>query len=95
MTLPGGHFVYLAHCADGTYYCGYARDPIARIMAHNAGKGSKILRGKLPVRLSYTRRFARLGDALKHEAALKRRSHADKRQLCLRWRARRKGKRII
>jgi len=72
-------------CADGSYYCGYARDPVARVRAHNSGKGSKILRGKLPVRLAYVRRFAGKGEALSLEAALKRRSHGEKRLLSQRW----------
>ena len=87
--MPRGHFVYLVRCADGTYYCGYSRDPVGRAAAHNAGKGSKILRGKLPVRLAYTRRLATKGDALRLEIELKRRSHAEKIALARRWKARR------
>jgi putative endonuclease len=85
--LPG-HYVYLVRCADGSYYCGYAREPVARIDAHNDGKGSKILRGRLPVRLAYTRRLTSMGDALRFEAELKRRSHADKHALSRAWRKR-------
>jgi putative endonuclease len=91
--VPRGHYVYLVRCADGTYYCGYSKDPIGRTAAHNAGKGSKILRGKLPVRLAYTRRLATKGDALRSEMALKGRSHAEKRELSRRWKARKKSNR--
>jgi putative endonuclease len=80
-----GHWVYLVRCADGSYYCGYARDPAERVRAHNSGRGSKILRGKLPVRLAYVRRFAAKGQALSLEAAIKRQSHAEKRVLSQRW----------
>ncbi len=83
--MPAGHWVYLLRCADGSYYCGYARDPVERVKAHNRGKGSKILRGKLPVRLAYARRLASKGDALRFEAALKLRPHAHKRLLSQRW----------
>ncbi|MBV8264148.1 MAG: GIY-YIG nuclease family protein [Candidatus Eremiobacteraeota bacterium] len=83
-----GHHVYLVRCADGSYYCGYALDPTKRVQVHNAGKGSKILRGRLPVRLSYVRRFASKGDALRFERALKCFSHDQKRQLSLQWRVR-------
>jgi putative endonuclease len=86
--LQDGHFVYLVRCADGSYYCGYARDPLARIQAHNEGRGSKILRGKLPVRLAYLRKVSARGPALKLEAAIKRRTHAEKRVLCRRWKER-------
>ena len=90
--MQSGHWVYLVRCADGSYYCGYARDPAARLKAHNAGKGSKILRGKLPVRLAYARRFAAKGDALSREAAIKRQTHAQKRVLAKRWERSKSGR---
>jgi putative endonuclease len=82
------HFVYLALTSDGAYYCGYALDPVARVAAHNGGRGSRILRGKRPVRLAYARRFASKGDALRYEIALKAKSHGHKRTLSLLWLAR-------
>ncbi|HEV2037978.1 MAG TPA: GIY-YIG nuclease family protein [Candidatus Eremiobacteraceae bacterium] len=85
--MPIFHYVYLVRCADGTYYCGYALDPVSRIQLHNAGRGSKILRGKRPVRLAFVRRFVSRGDALRFEIALKANSHAEKRQLSRRWKA--------
>lgn len=91
--MADGHHVYLAACADGSYYCGYAKDPLKRLQAHNAGKGSKILRGKLPVRLAYVRRFSSKGEALRFEIELKRRSHDAKRRLARRWRVRKKRRR--
>jgi len=87
--VPSRHHVYLVRCADGTYYCGYAVDPAARVKRHNDGKGSKILRGKLPVRLVYVRGFASKGEALRFEIALKRRSHEEKGVLARRSRTRR------
>jgi putative endonuclease len=82
------HHVYLALTKDGSYYCGYAVDTDARIAVHNAGRGSKILRGKRPVMLAYTRVFASKSAALRYESSLKRRSHAHKRTLSVRWLAR-------
>ena len=79
------HFVYLAQTRDGQYYCGYALEPDARVAAHNAGRGAKILRGKRPVRLAYKRRFHEKSDALRYEIALKSRSHRYKHALSLRW----------
>jgi putative endonuclease len=89
-----GHFVYLVRCADGSYYCGYSNDPVGRTAAHNAGKGSKILRGKLPVRLAYTRRLTTKGDALRLEIELKRRAHGEKQELSRRWKASKRSKRV-
>jgi len=84
-----GHFVYLALTSDGLYYCGYAREPASRVAVHNAGRGAKILRGKRPVRLAYSRRFRTKSDALRYESALKARNHGYKRMLSLRWLAKR------
>jgi putative endonuclease len=83
-----GHFVYLALTSDGRYYCGYALDPAARVDVHNTGRGAKILRGRLPVHLAYSRRFADKGDALRYEMELKAKNHRFKRALSLRWLAR-------
>jgi putative endonuclease len=90
LKLRSGHWVYLARCADGSFYCGYARDPVARVAAHNRGAGAKILRGKLPVRLAYARRLSSKERALSAEAALKSRSHADKHALAKQWDAKRR-----
>lgn len=85
------HHVYLALTKDGSYYCGYAVDADARIAVHNAGRGAKILRGKRPVLLAYRRAFSSKTAALRFESLLKRRSHAHKRTLSLRWLARMKS----
>ena len=82
------HYVYLARAADGSYYCGYALDPRARIAVHNRGSGAKALRGRKPVTLAFTKRFAGKSEALRFETQLKRRSHAHKETLARRWQAR-------
>jgi len=88
--LRAGHYVYLVQCSDGTFYCGYAIDPLKRVQAHNEGKGAKILRGKLPVRLAFTRRAKTKGDALRLELSLKRRTHAEKRELSREWKSKKR-----
>ena len=75
------HFVYIVRCADGTLYTGYARDPKARVKMHNAGRGARYTSGRRPVRLLYAESFASIGDALRRERALKRRSRAEKEAL--------------
>ena len=75
------HFVYIVRCADGTLYTGYARDPKARVKAHNSGRGAKYTAGRRPVRLVYAELCASVGDALRRELALKRRSRAQKEEL--------------
>ena len=66
------HFAYMVRCADGSLYCGYSTDPIAREKAHNSAKGAKYTRSRLPVNLVYAEEYADKSSALKREAALKR-----------------------
>ena len=75
---PAVHFVYIVRCADGTLYTGYARDPQARVKMHNSGRGARYTSGRRPVRLVYSESFESMGDALRRERALKRRSRAQK-----------------
>jgi putative endonuclease len=86
------HFVYIVRCADGTLYTGYARDPQARVKAHNAGRGARYTSGRRPVRLVYAESFESVGDALRREYALKCRSRAQKEQLIRRRVPRRNSK---
>jgi putative endonuclease len=74
-------FVYLARCADGTLYCGVARDVAARIAQHNAGRGAKYARGRAPLVVCAVRRCASQGDALRLELAVKRLPRAAKHAL--------------
>ena len=80
-TIPLVHFVYIVRCADGTLYTGYARDPKARVKLHNSARGARYTAGRRPVRLVYSESFASVGDALRWEYALKRRSRAQKEAL--------------
>src|SRR5712691_3153333 len=75
------HFVYIVRCRDGTLYTGYARDPKARVKAHNTGRGARYTSGRRPVRLVYAESFESVGDALRREIALKRRSREQKEAL--------------
>lgn len=73
--------VYILCCADGTLYTGVATDVAARVAAHNAGKGAKYTRGRLPVMLAYSEMVGERGDALRREMAIKRLRADDKRRL--------------
>ena len=65
------HFVYIVRCADGTLYTGYARDPHARVKAHNSGRGARYTSGRRPVRLVYSKKCRSRGAALRREYQLK------------------------
>ena len=75
------HFIYIVRCTDGSLYTGYARDPRARIDAHNAGRGARYTSGRRPVRLVYSEVFDTLSAALKREHELKRWPRAKKQAL--------------
>ncbi len=64
-------FVYLARCADGSYYTGIAKDVAERIRAHDAGKGARYTRGRGPLTVCATRRCLSKGTALRLELLVK------------------------
>lgn len=64
-------FVYLARCADGTLYCGIARDVAARVASHDAGTGAKYTRSRGPLAVLLVRRCRDKGAALRLEHAIK------------------------
>jgi putative endonuclease len=66
-----GHYVYILRCADGTLYTGYARDPQAREIAHNNGRGAKYTAGRRPVTLVHIEKFRSKGQALSREHEIK------------------------
>ncbi|HJX17407.1 MAG TPA: GIY-YIG nuclease family protein [Acidiferrobacterales bacterium] len=73
--------VYMLRCADHSLYTGVATDIETRVATHNAGKGAKYTRGRLPVKLVYQEAVADRGAALRRELAIKRMPVAAKRRL--------------
>lgn len=73
-----GWWVYILRCADGTLYTGMAADPERRCAVHNAGKGAKYTRSRLPVALVWREEQGDKSAALKREAAIKRLTRAQK-----------------
>lgn len=68
----GGICVYMLRCGDGTLYTGWTNDVQKRLKAHNAGRGGKYTRSRLPVELVYQEYFETKSQALKREIAIKR-----------------------
>lgn len=75
------YYVYILKCRGGTLYVGSTNDIKKRLEAHNAGKGAKYTRGRLPVKLKYTESFVTKGEALKREAEIKKYSRVKKLSL--------------
>ncbi|MGQ5524070.1 GIY-YIG nuclease family protein [Chitinimonas sp. PSY-7] len=63
--------VYLLRCADDSLYCGITNDLPRRVAAHNAGKGARYTRVRLPVVVAYVEPCVDRSDASKREAAIK------------------------
>ena len=64
------YYVYLLRCGDER-----------RLAVHNAGKGAKYTRSRLPVDLVYWENFPNKSSALRRECAIKRLSRAEKLSL--------------
>lgn len=73
--------VYILKCADDTLYTGISNDVPKRIGVHNAGKGAKYTKPRLPVTLAYCEQAEDRSTASKREAALKKLSRIEKLQL--------------
>ena len=72
------YYVYMVRCNDTTLYTGYTTDVERRVAMHNAGKGARYTRARLPVVLMVHWQFATKGEALRTEYALKRLPRAQK-----------------
>ena len=64
-------YTYILRCADGTLYTGWTNDLKRRLEAHNAGKGAKYTRPRLPVELFYYGCFETKEEAMSREASIK------------------------
>ena len=67
----GAWYVYIVRCADRTLYTGVAKDVRERVAAHNAGRGAKYTRTRLPVKVVYEEVVCDRGAALRREHAIK------------------------
>jgi putative endonuclease len=74
-------YVYIVRCVDRTLYTGVARDLTARLAVHNAGRGAKYTRTRLPVTLVYHETATDRAAALRREHEIKRLSRAEKSAL--------------
>ena len=52
--MPKTWTLYILTCADGTLYTGITVDLERRLEEHNAGKGARYTRARLPVSLAFS-----------------------------------------
>ena len=72
------NYVYIVRCADGSLYTGWTKHIARRISAHNAGKGAKYTKSRLPVTLVYQESFATEREARSRERHIKQLSREEK-----------------
>jgi putative endonuclease len=77
------NYTYMLRCSDGSFYIGWTNDLEARVAVHNAGKGAKYTRVRLPVELVYYEKFATKQEAMSREWHLKQLTHRQKCELLL------------
>ncbi len=75
------NYIYILRCADGTLYTGWTNDPEKRLAAHQAGKGGKYTRARLPVELVYSERFDTKQEAMRREWEIKQLTREEKLKL--------------
>lgn len=71
-------FVYILECSDGTLYTGYTNDVAARVAKHNAGKGAKYTKSRLPVVACHREELPSKSLAMKREYSIKQLTRAQK-----------------
>jgi len=80
--------VYILECSDGSYYTGYTNDLKRRDKEHNnTQRGAKNLRGKLPVRVVWSKEYRYQFYAMRAEHKIKQLTRKQKEKLV-------KGKRL-
>lgn len=72
------NYTYMLRCADGSLYTGWTNDLEKRVKAHNAGRGAKYTRARLPVTLVWYEACDDKIDAQRREYAVKQLSRAQK-----------------
>lgn len=75
------NYTYIVECADGSLYCGWTKDLKKRIADHNAGKGAKYTKARLPVKLVYYEQSDTKEKAMSREWQIKQLSRAEKLEL--------------
>ena len=71
-------YMYVLECTDGTLYTGYSTDVQKRLAVHNAGKGAKYTRARLPVKLLYQEEYPDKSSAMSAEALVKQKTRQEK-----------------
>jgi putative endonuclease len=77
-------YCYILECSDGTYYAGWTTELERRLRQHNAGRGARYTRSRLPVRMVYVEECPDRRTAMKRERAIQALSRSEKEDLVAR-----------
>lgn len=77
------NYTYIVMCSDGSFYTGWTNDLQKRIDTHNAGKGAKYTKSRLPVKLVYYEAFQTKEEAMRREYEIKQLTRSEKEKLIL------------
>ena len=75
--------MYVVECCDKTWYTGYTTDIVRRIKTHNAKKGAKYTRVRVPVKLIYFEEFETKSEATRAESLFKKLTRIKKEEYIL------------
>ena len=73
--------VYILECSDGSFYTGISNNVKARINTHNASKGAKYTKSRLPVTLVFQENTFNKSESLRREIEIKKLTRKKKREL--------------
>jgi putative endonuclease len=76
-------YLYIIQCADQTLYTGITVDLDRRLDEHNAGRGARYTRSRMPVSLVFSHPFPDRASASRAEYLIKQWPRARKLQLIL------------
>ena len=71
-------YIYVVDCCHKTMYTGNTTDIVIRIKTHNAKKGAKYTRVRVPVKLIYFEEFETKSEATSAESLFKKRTRSSK-----------------
>lgn len=75
------NYTYMVRCRDGSLYTGWTNCLEKRLACHNAGKGAKYTKTRLPVELVYYETFEKKEEAMRREWQIKQMNRKEKMNL--------------
>lgn len=75
------NYTYILKCSDGTLYTGWTNHLEKRLKDHNAGKGAKYTKSRLPVEIIYYETFSSKEEAMRREYFIKKLTRKEKLKL--------------